>query len=356
MSRNKFEDQIFKIIEEYYPNESDLIVDSSELLQYIIKKTKSSDNPKARASWGNLFAIYVLVEDYISQEKEAYLSSGGAVFSDLLKRMRELPFGSKLQNHALNHRLNQEFIKYFKDVEPPVIRDESKYWVNPVLLEPIKGKTISKIIINIIDKYIESKTSYYFSFINMCATLKKSKNREQLKELVENLLSEKSDARLFEIVSFCILKSHYLKQSIYWGDSEDAIKMERLELFKTGRTNANDGGIDFVMKPLGRFFQVTETTDLKKYFLDIDKIKKFPISFVIKSDTDDSDLIESIQLEAESMFKDKKVILSFMSCVEEVISMPKLNKYFEEMIERDDYSHFLDEIIIQSKTEFHIEE
>ena len=51
----------------------------------------------------------------------------------------------------------------------------------------------------------------------------------------------------------------------------------------TGRTNANDGGIDFVMRPLGRFFQVTETLDVRKYFLDIDKVEHYPVSFVIKS-------------------------------------------------------------------------
>ncbi len=39
-----------------------------------------------------------------------------------------------------------------------------------------------------------------------------------------------------------------------------------------------------MMKPLGRFFQVTETLDFKKYFLDIDKIQKYPITFVIKSE------------------------------------------------------------------------
>ena len=30
---------------------------------------------------------------------------------------------------------------------------------------------------------------------------------------------------------------------------------------KNGRTNENDGGIDFVVRPLGRFFQITETLD-----------------------------------------------------------------------------------------------
>ena len=59
-------------------------------------------------------------------------------------------------------------------------------------------------------------------------------------------------------------------QQIYWGWSPDELNAEYLVLYKTGRTNANDGGIDFVMKPLGRFFQVTETIDAGKYFLDID--------------------------------------------------------------------------------------
>ena len=56
-----------------------------------------------------------------------------------------------------------------------------------------------------------------------------------------------------------------------------------MQLFKTGRTNANDGGIDFVMRPVGRFFQVTEVNNYDKYLLDIDKVMHFPVSFVIKT-------------------------------------------------------------------------
>ena len=53
----------------------------------------------------------------------------------------------------------------------------------------------------------------------------------------------------------------------------DKLNTENLKLYKTGRTNANDGGIDFVMKPLGRFFQVTETLDFKNTFLTLIKFK-----------------------------------------------------------------------------------
>lgn len=58
---------------------------------------------------------------------------------------------------------------------------------------------------------------------------------------------------------------------------------EQLTLYKTGRTNANDGGIDFVMKPLGRFFQVTEVDVYNKYLLDIDKVMHYPVTFVVKT-------------------------------------------------------------------------
>ena len=91
------------------------------------------------------------------------------------------------------------------------------------------------------------------------------------------------DARIFEIVSYAMLKEYYGAQSIFWGWKETDLRQDYLMLYKTGRTNANDGGIVFVMKPLGRFFQVTETLDVKKYFLDIDKIERFPLTFVVKS-------------------------------------------------------------------------
>lgn len=82
---------------------------------------------------------------------------------------------------------------------------------------------------------------------------------------IDSLLEEKSEARIFEIISYSILKNHYKNQHIFIGTSMNDIKEESLNLYKTGRTNANDGGIDFVMKPLGRFFQVTEVDKYLSY-------------------------------------------------------------------------------------------
>ncbi len=127
-------------------------------------------------------------------------------------------------------------------------------------------------------------------------------------------------------------------------------------MYKTGRTNANDGGIDFVMKPLGRFFQVTETLDFKKYFLDIDKIQKFPVTFVIKSDVDTEALLKKIRENASKTYSIKAIVDKYMDCIEEVINIPILSKRFQEAVKFGYLNNILDEVVTQSKVEFNYEE
>ena len=129
-----------------------------------------------------------------------------------------------------------------------------------------------------------------------------------------------------------------------------------MKLFKTGRTNANDGGIDFVMKPLGRFFQVTETLDVKKYFLDIDKSERFPITFVVKSTETVEHLNQAIRRKAEEQYPVNAVIDKYMTCIEEIINVPTLVHRFEEAVRHGDLGEIFEEIIRQSKVEFHYEE
>ena len=136
----------------------------------------------------------------------------------------------------------------------------------------------------------------------------------------------------------------------------EEIKQEYLHLYKTGRTNANDGGIDFVMKPLGRFFQVTETLDFKKYFLDIEKIEKYPISFVIKSDETESELKNKLKTDAIKTYVVQKVVDDYMSCIEEVINIPKLKECLDHLEAKGQISDILQEIILQGKVEFNYEE
>ncbi len=203
-----------------------------------------------------------------------YSNYKGAEFVKLFSRQRELPFGEKLQNHALNNRMNSEFQKYFPNSEfVPILRnlETNRYWINENLLKIKIGKrnfNLAQAITEIIDEYMLAKKESFERFIKDCIRIQKIEKANSAKavQFINELIQPNVDARLFEIVSFAILKSYYGNQKIYCGFKRTKIKEDYLTLFKTGRTNANDGGIDFVMKPLGRFFQVTETLDVKKYF------------------------------------------------------------------------------------------
>lgn len=139
--KHSFTVNIIEVLERHFDEDAEQIFNNSELLKYINQKTVSANKgSKARGSFGNLYAIYVLVEDYLNNgfhEKGNYSKYEGAKFSDLFQRQRELPFGAKLQNHALNQRMNQEFKKYFPTCDfIPIIRvvETIRYWINTNLL------------------------------------------------------------------------------------------------------------------------------------------------------------------------------------------------------------------------------
>lgn len=341
------------------------VIEESEIIQYLNIKTKSaSKGSKSRGSFANLYAIYVIVEDYIKKgfhKNGKYSKYKGAIFTDLFRRQRKLPFGQKLQNHALNSRMNEEFKKYFPSSDfIPILRDlqTNRYWFNENLLKiKISGKefNLAKPILKIINAYVEAKKSAFDKFIKFCETAHKLKKQE-LVEFISSLLEPSVDARVFEIVSYSILKYYYHDKQIYWGFEIDKIKEDNLILYKTGRTNANDGGIDFVMKPLGRFFQVTETVDVNKYFLDIDKIEKYPITFVIKSLDDSKALFKKIREQANKQYGIKIIVRRYMSSIEEIINVPMLLERFKEAVSQGYLSNILKEIIKQSRVEFNYED
>ena len=127
---HQFTSTILSIVREDLGEHGDVIYQRSELLRYLNEKTRSaSRGSKSRSAFGNLYALYVLVEDYVRQgfpTSGNYSEYEGARFSDLFRRQRELPFGSRLQNHALNHRANQEFAKFFPTCEYQLIMREAE--------------------------------------------------------------------------------------------------------------------------------------------------------------------------------------------------------------------------------------
>lgn len=371
MLRHPFTDVIASILSEYFGANATHIFNASYLIQYLNEKTRSANRgSKARGSFGSIFALYVLVEDYIAKGFSTtsvgqYSKYQGARFTDLLKRQRELPFGSRLQNHHLNARLNDEFTKFFPTIrQRPIIRavEEQRYWINESLLMVSfidtdgVGQTvnIAELIIRIADDYVAAKRSAFEAFIETCRRIGEIEKhgRVEAKDFIRDQLESNVDARIFEIVSFAILKVHYGEQEIYWGRSPDTLERAFLILYKTGRTNANDGGIDFVMRPLGRFFQVTENVDVSKFFLDIDKIQRFPLTFVVKASDSSDEIRESIKEQATKKYAIESIIQKYMSCVEEIINIPMLNDFLAEIVADDKTRDVMQEIIVQSKVEF----
>ena len=173
---HSFTQKIKEVLAKYFSEKSDDIFAQSSLLQYLNIKTKSaSRGSKARSSFANLYAVYILIEDYI---KEGFVESGnysdyeGAQFAALFKRQRQLPFGQKLQNHALNSRMNDEYKKFFQQSEYiPIIRnlETKRYWINDNLIKiKVTGETfcIAEAVIEIIDAYVATKKDMFQSFIN----------------------------------------------------------------------------------------------------------------------------------------------------------------------------------------------
>ena len=371
--RHAFTSRIEEVLQKHFQDAAADLFRASPILGYLNFKTKSANHgSKSRGSFANHYALYVVVEDYLNKgygpggaKAGTYPEYEGARFSDLFRRQRELPFGQKLQNHALNARLNDEFKKFFPSVEAePIVRDvaRQRYWVHEDLITvEIRGSdgakrryNLAQAIIEIIDAYIETKREAFEGFIETCRQIAELAEKDVGAALrfIREQVQPNVDARIFEIVSFSILKAFYGDQTVFWGWTRDALNEEVLTLYKTGRTNANDGGIDFVMKPLGRFFQVTETIDVHKYFLDIDKIQRFPLTFVVKSLDSVGQIKANIEQQALAKYKIKAVVKGYMDAIEEIINITILIERLREVEAAGKIQKVMSEIITQSRVEF----
>jgi hypothetical protein len=371
-TQHSFTSTIVEILRRHFGEYAEEIFQASPILGYLNNKTKAANRgSKARGAFANHYALYVVVEDYIKggfavgKTAMPYSRYQGARFSDLFRRQRELPFGAKLQNHALNSRLNDEFKKFYPTVgKPPIVRDVAtqRYWIHEDLLQiTIRRKdgqehtyNIARAIIDIIDAYVATKKAAFEGFLEACRQITEIGKGDPAKavDFVVQQLKPNVDARVFEIVSYAVLKARYGQETVWIGETKDTVAEAFLVLYKTGRTNANDGGIDFVMKPLGRFFQVTETLDVNKYFLDIDKVQRFPITFVVKSDEPSDHIRSAIRAQAAAKYKIESVVDSYMAAVEEIINVKDLVAAFDAVVKSDQMQTVMNEIVVQSKVEF----
>jgi len=324
------------------------------LFKYLDRKTKAANRgAKARRSLGNLYALLVVAEDFLEGR------ANGSRFTDLLARMKELPFGSKLQNHPLDNRLNDEFRRQMGvdgdllPVQATVVDGQKARRISPYLLahDGVPPVEAAAFIVDVVQTYITLITNKQASYLDEIEALE---DTSELAEFLAGAFEPNSDARLFEIVSFVLLAEHFRGRSVWVGPTKDTVCEEPLRLFRSGRTNANDGGIDFVLTPLGRFFQVTETLDFSKYFLDFEKVNRFPISFVVKVEADAKAakaLIRSGALRS-GKYTEAQVEL-YMMLFEETVTLPELRRILTNLpVDQAALGRITDELALQFRQEY----
>lgn len=330
----------------------------SVIYRYVEKKTKAAQgDSKARRALGSLYALYVLCHDYLNGNEE------GSTFTFLMTNMKELPFGAKLQNHALDNRMNHEIqrdeMEYNqKELTPDMLPVQSirlagnkkKRKISVALLSEyeMNPKDTAAFVVASIDRYIQIINDNQMAYLE---EMEAATEKQDVIDLVRKAFNLNSDARLFEIVSFALLHIHFYQEKVTIT-RQRITKTERLSLYRTGRTNANDGGIDFVLSPLGEFFQVTETMDFKKYFLDFDKMNRYKVNFVIKTDLTPQEARDKIYSDAKSK-TDASLVDRYMSLFGDIYTLNELDKILVWISKSDELIHQLTSIIISSyKLEF----
>lgn len=324
------------ILKKEYPKDFQKVYNNSPMLQYLDKKMKAvHGNSKTRRSLANIYAIYSILYFYQNdfyEQKETYRKFEGYDYMKLFNHYRSLYGGSKLQNHALNSRVNGEFHNKIKDVANDLIIINNGRYLIHIDYIYVEGHDISKVSCKIIERYVELLMAKDHALINILEELRNLDDYSEKKAKINALLTEDAEARIFEIISYAILKNHYKNVTVFFGYTKDTIDEVALELFKTGRTNANDGGIDFVMRPVGRFFQVTEVNNYDKYLLDIDKIMHFPISFVIKTKRSKKNVLEDLERYIEQRSGGMTVLEErYIKAIEEIITINELQAWTADL-------------------------
>lgn len=350
---------VYDILKKHFPGQAVSIYSQSLLIQYLDKKSGAiHGTTKTRRSLANYYAIYSILyfyaDDFFNKPDE-YKKFEGYEYTKLFSFYRKLYGGSKLQNHALNSRVNGEFRNKVHADKDLILVNDGRYALHIDYLY-VQGMDISLAAKEIIEKYVYLLIEKDSALVRSLAEIQNAVSFDEKKSKIGNLLTEDAEARIFEIVSFAILKNHYKTHKIYIGLAPEQVHEEYMQLFKTGRTNANDGGIDFVMRPVGRFFQVTEINHYDKYLLDINKVLHFPITFVIKTVKKKSDVEYEIGQYIQEKSGGMAVILErYQKAFEEVITINEL-KHWLFLLNEDAINAIIRDIDFYYKMEMNLEE
>ena len=207
------EDFIKKILKETFPNEYQTVYDESLLLQYLDKKMRAvHGDSKTRRSLASIYAIYSILhfyQDDFFNQPDKYREFDGYDYMRLFTFYRSLYGGSKLQNLALNSRVNGEFRNKFPNsTNDLIVVNNGKYMLHIDYLY-IKEIDISKMCCKVIEKYVELLMTKDHALLNTLQTMQQLTDYSEKKEKINALLTEDAEARIFEIISYAILKNHY---------------------------------------------------------------------------------------------------------------------------------------------------
>lgn len=353
------------ILKKEFPDDFEYIFNNSFLINFLKQETKSIINSKTRSNLGNLYCLYALIKDY-QKNKQEYELYAGAKFTELLKEARSLPFGSKIQNHPLNNRINDKFYSvnnldrtqqtdFSLVLRNQISQKFSLYKLNYNLIV-FEDFDLSNACEEIINKFISFRIDMFNNFIEECSELLKNFDLCNFSKFIKQNISLKEDARKFEIISFAIFKVFYERKECFFGIKSDLIKKYNYKLYKLGRTNANDGGIDFLMQPLGEIFQVTEDLNFHKYFLDIEKVNYYKINFIIKTEKTIEEVRTLIKEKAINEIKNEEIVNKYLNCFGKIYTLNEILIMLQELSEETKYCKMiLRNIFLYSKIEYNIE-
>ena len=95
--------------------------------------------------------------------------------------------------------------------------------------------------------------------------------------------------------------------------------------------------------------------DVKKYFLDIDKVERYPISFVVKTTLENAEIRSLLEDGAKEQYGVRDVVRRYMNAIEDIFNIPRLMEIFDAKTQYGSVPEILDEIVRWSRVEFNIE-
>lgn len=90
--------------------------------------------------------------------------------------------------------------------------------------------------------------------------------------------------------------------------------------------------------------------------MDIDKVQKYPVTFVIKTNQSIQDVLKLIEQQAKIRYTVNTLVIRYMEAIDEIINIPQLVKYFDKVLESHRGINVIEEIVLQSRLEFNMDE